>query len=89
MVGISFIQSTKIKFDLTNGILESEVIKTLSVPIVYRQSSKYIPMKLPAHKDASATTLQSNAKDITSQTLECIKSFMKQAVDTSLHNNVL
>ena len=89
MVGISFIQYTKIKFDLTNGILESEVIKTFPVLIVYRQASKYIPMELPAHKDASAITLKSNCKDITSQILECIKAFVKQAVDTILHNNVL
>ena len=77
------------KLDFTDGVIESDVIKTPPMPIVYKQASKYIPMDLPAHKDASATTLHINAKDMTSQIVACKEFFAKKAEDSSVHNNVL
>ena len=80
LIGISFIQSAKIKMDFVDNVIESTILNTDPIEIRFMKPGRYMPKNIQTGQDANAptlTTLDSNVSIMTS-ILTCTELFQKE-----------
>ena len=91
LIGMSFIQSAKIKMDFVNNVIKSAVLNTDPIEIRYMKPGRHMPKNVHSGQDADASTLISSGTtmSIMATILACIQLFQKEAKYVANKNSAL
>ena len=81
LIGLSFIQSAKIKMDFVDNVIESAVLNTDPIEIKFMKPGRHMPKNIESGQDADASTLTSSSSNvpIMASILTCTELFEKEA----------
>ena len=77
LIGMSFGKSARLKIDLVDDVVESDLLLCDPFPISYLRPGKHMPNNIPADKDADSSTLTTG---IQTQIQQCMAFFQADKV---------